>query len=105
MESVFGVKQPAGVPSGVIPGITCIPFLVEFSGHFKLYNSYFIAKLIWARLRRLTKIRLSFGKTIRSTHCELGQLEIIERDEGPDYLRVIVKEGLVVGGQAIGLKS
>jgi hypothetical protein len=33
------------------------------------------------------------------------QLEIIERDAGPDYLRVIVKEGLVVGGQAIGLKS
>ena len=32
----------------------------------------------------------------------MGQLEIIERDEGPDYLRVIVKEGLVVGGQAIG---
>jgi hypothetical protein len=36
MESDFGVKQPAGVPSGVIPGVTCIPFLVEFGGHFKL---------------------------------------------------------------------
>ena len=46
-----------------------------------------------------------FGKTTRATHYELGQIEIIERDEGPDYLRVIVKEGLVVGGQAIGLKS
>jgi NADH oxidase (H2O2-forming) len=45
---------------------------------------------------------VTFGKTTRSTQCELGQLEIIERDEGPDYLRVIVKEGLVVGGQAIG---
>jgi len=45
---------------------------------------------------------VTFGKTTRATQCELGQLEIIERDEGEDYLRVIVKEGLVVGGQAIG---
>jgi hypothetical protein len=36
MESDFGVKQPAGVPSGAIPGVTCIPFLVEFDDHFKL---------------------------------------------------------------------
>ena len=45
---------------------------------------------------------VTFGKTTRATQCELGQLELIERDEGEDYLRVIVKEGLVVGGQAIG---
>jgi hypothetical protein len=36
MESDFGVKQPAGVPSNVIPGVTCIPFLVDIGGHFKL---------------------------------------------------------------------
>jgi hypothetical protein len=36
MESDFGVKPPAGVPSCVIPGVTCTPFLVEFGGHFKL---------------------------------------------------------------------
>lgn len=45
---------------------------------------------------------VAFGKTTRATQCELGQLEIIERDEGADYLRIILKEGLVVGGQAIG---
>ena len=45
---------------------------------------------------------VTFGKTTRATQCELGQLDIIERAEGEDYLRVIVKEGLVVGGQAIG---
>jgi NADH oxidase (H2O2-forming) len=45
---------------------------------------------------------VTFGKTTRATQCELGQLEIIERDEGEDYLRIILKEGLVVGGQAIG---
>jgi NADH oxidase (H2O2-forming) len=45
---------------------------------------------------------VTFGKTTRATQCELGQLEIIERDEDADYLRIILKEGLVVGGQAIG---
>jgi len=45
---------------------------------------------------------VTFGKTTRATQCELGQLEIIERDEGEDYLRIILKEGRVVGGQAIG---
>jgi NADH oxidase (H2O2-forming) len=45
---------------------------------------------------------VTFGKTTRATQCELGQIELIERDEGEDFLRVIVKEGLVVGGQAIG---
>jgi NADH oxidase (H2O2-forming) len=45
---------------------------------------------------------VTFGKTTRATQCELGQLEIIERDEGADYLRIVTKEGRVVGGQAIG---
>jgi NADH oxidase (H2O2-forming) len=45
---------------------------------------------------------VTFGKTTRATQCELGQLEIVERAEGEDYLRIIVKEGRVVGGQAIG---
>jgi NADH oxidase (H2O2-forming) len=45
---------------------------------------------------------VTFGKTTRATQCELGQLEIIEREEGADYLRIILKEGRVVGGQAIG---
>jgi NADH oxidase (H2O2-forming) len=40
------------------------------------------------------------GKTTRATQCELGQLEIIERDEGGNYLRIATKEGRVVGGQA-----
>ncbi len=44
----------------------------------------------------------TFGKTTRATQCELGRLGIIEREEGPDYLRVILKDGLVAGAQAIG---
>jgi len=45
---------------------------------------------------------VTFGKTTRATQCELGDLEIVEREAGDDYLRVIVKEGVIVGGQAIG---
>ena len=29
---------------------------------------------------------VTFGKTTRAAQCELGQLELIERDEGEDYL-------------------
>lgn len=45
---------------------------------------------------------VTFGKTTRATQCELGELEIIEREAGDDYLRVILKEDVIVGGQAIG---
>ncbi len=44
----------------------------------------------------------TFGKTTVATKCELGELEIIEREKGRDYLRLIVKEDVIVGGQAIG---
>lgn len=57
----------------------------------------------FARLHFLDIHAVTFGKTQRSTACELGQLEIIEKasDTG-DYLRVIVKDGIVTGGQAMG---
>ena len=44
----------------------------------------------------------TFGKTTHSTQCELGELEIVERESGRDYLRLILKENVLVGGQAIG---
>jgi len=57
----------------------------------------------FARLHFLDIHAVTFGKTQRSTACELGQLEIIEKasDTG-DYLRIIVKDGIVAGGQAMG---
>ncbi len=44
----------------------------------------------------------TFGKTIRGTECILGRPEIIEKESGKDYLRVILLDGKVIGGQAIG---
>lgn len=45
---------------------------------------------------------VSFGKSTLSTQCQLGELEIVERESGRNYLRLILKENLIVGGQAIG---
>ncbi len=57
----------------------------------------------FARLHFLDIHAVTFGKTQRSTACELGELEIVEREsDAGDYLRIIAKDGVVVGGQAIG---
>lgn len=57
----------------------------------------------FARLHFLDIHAVTFGKTQRSTACELGELEIIEREsDSGDYLRIIAREGVVIGGQAIG---
>ncbi|CAG1772956.1 hypothetical protein BAC2_03308, partial [uncultured bacterium] len=45
----------------------------------------------FARAQFFDTHAVTFGKTTRATQCELGQLEIIERDEGADYLRIITK--------------
>jgi NADH oxidase (H2O2-forming) len=44
----------------------------------------------------------TFGKTTHATNCELGELEIIEKQKASDYLRLILKDDIIVGGQAIG---
>jgi NADH oxidase (H2O2-forming) len=44
----------------------------------------------------------AFGKTLRGTDCLLGDKEVIEKESGGDYLRIITLDGRVIGGQAIG---
>lgn len=44
----------------------------------------------------------TFGKTMRGTDCVLGEKEVIEKEDGKHYLRVILLDGKVIGGQAIG---
>ncbi len=44
----------------------------------------------------------TFGKLIKGTECMLGKSEVIEKENGKDYLRVILLDGKVIGGQAIG---
>ncbi len=44
----------------------------------------------------------TFGKTIRGIEGMPGTPEVIEKESGKDYLRVILLNGKVIGGQAIG---
>ena len=39
---------------------------------------------------------------MRATDCLLGDKELIEKENGEDYLRIVLLDGKVVGGQAIG---
>ncbi|MDZ7761358.1 MAG: FAD-dependent oxidoreductase [Desulfovermiculus sp.] len=45
---------------------------------------------------------VTFGKTMRETECLLGEKELIEQENGGDYLRLVLLDGKVFGGQAIG---
>jgi NADH oxidase (H2O2-forming) len=44
----------------------------------------------------------TFGKTQRATDCILGDKRVIEREDGKNYLRVVLLNNQIVGGQAIG---
>lgn len=56
----------------------------------------------FARIHFFDTHAASFGKTTVATKCELGELEIIDREMGSNFLRLIVKEDVIVGGQATG---
>jgi NADH oxidase (H2O2-forming) len=56
----------------------------------------------FARAHFFSTHAVAFGKTLRATECILGDKEVIERERGKDYLRIILLDGRVVGGQAIG---
>ena len=65
--------------------------------HVKYLGAYAFARAHFFGTHAVT-----FGKTMRATDCILGQKELIERENGDDYLRVVLLDGKVVGGQAIG---
>ena len=44
----------------------------------------------------------TFGKTLQGCTNLSGEPEIIEKEENSDYLRVILLDGKIIGGQAIG---
>ncbi len=44
----------------------------------------------------------TFGKTLHGSQSLSGEPEIIEKEKGNDYLRVILLDGKIIGGQAIG---
>lgn len=56
----------------------------------------------FARIHFFDTHAACFGKTTQATMCELGELDILEKKQPNAYLRVIVKEGVVAGVQALG---
>ncbi len=62
----------------------------------------YVGAYAFARAHFFDTHAVTFGKTSQSTACLLGDTEIIEREDGDSYLRLILMDGKVVGGQAIG---
>lgn len=62
----------------------------------------YLGAYAFARAHFFDTHAVTFGKTMRATDCILGDKELIERENGNDYLRVVLLDGKVVGGQAIG---
>ncbi|WP_419658978.1 NADH oxidase [Desulfosarcina variabilis str. Montpellier] len=62
----------------------------------------YLGAYAFARAHFFDTHAVTFGKTMRATDCVLGDKELIERENGDDYLRVVLLDGKVVGGQAIG---
>jgi len=44
----------------------------------------------------------TFGKTQRALDCVFGDKRIVEREDQNNYLRVMLLDNKIVGGQAIG---
>ncbi len=65
-------------------------------------NAKYKGAYAFARTHFFQTHAVTFGTTLRGTECLLGEKEIIEQKSGNDYLRIILLDGKVVGGQAIG---
>ncbi|MDI6726023.1 MAG: FAD-dependent oxidoreductase [Smithellaceae bacterium] len=57
---------------------------------------------VFARVHFFDTHGVTFGRSERSLSCEPASRRIIEKKEGRDYLRIILKDDIIVGGQAIG---
>jgi NADH oxidase (H2O2-forming) len=62
----------------------------------------YLGAYAFARAHFFNTHAVTFGKTMRATDCILGDKELIEKESGDDYLRVVLLDGKVIGGQAIG---
>jgi NADH oxidase (H2O2-forming) len=65
-------------------------------------NVKYLGAYTFARAHFFNTHAATFGKTLRGTDCLLGDKEVIEKESGTDYLRIILLDGKVIGGQAIG---
>jgi NADH oxidase (H2O2-forming) len=62
----------------------------------------YLGAYAFARAHFFSTHAATFGKTQRATDCILGDKRVIEREEGENYLRVMLLNNQIVGGQAIG---
>ena len=62
----------------------------------------YLGAYAFARAHFFSTHAATFGKTQRATDCILGDKRVIEREEGDNYLRVMLLNNRIVGGQAIG---
>ncbi|MCK9363136.1 MAG: FAD-dependent oxidoreductase [Syntrophales bacterium] len=62
----------------------------------------YLGAYAFARVHFFNTHASTFGKTMRATACMLGKSELIEKQSGDDYLRIVLLDGKVLGGQAIG---
>ncbi|MFO7913455.1 MAG: FAD-dependent oxidoreductase [Desulfotignum sp.] len=62
----------------------------------------YLGAYAFARAHFFSTHAATFGKTQRATDCILGDKRVIEREEGDNYLRVMLLNNQIVGGQAIG---
>lgn len=62
----------------------------------------YLGAYAFARAHFFDTHAVTFGKTQRATDCILGDKRVIEREEGKNYLRVVLLNHQIVGGQAIG---
>ena len=58
----------------------------------------------FARAHYFDTHAVTFGKTMKGAEriCSLDQVEVLERRNVNGYLRLLLKDGKVIGGQAIG---
>lgn len=62
----------------------------------------YLGAYAFARAHFFSTHAATFGKTQRATDCILGDKRVIEREDGKNYLRVMLLNNQIVGGQAIG---
>jgi len=65
-------------------------------------NVKYLGAYAFARAHFFDTHAVTFGKTMRANDCILGDKELIEKENGSDYLRIVLLDGKVMGGQAIG---
>lgn len=70
--------------------------------HIAGETARYLGAYAFARAHFFNTHAATFGKTLRATECLIGKSEVIEKQNGKDYRRIILLDGKVIGGQAIG---